>query len=291
MATQALPTRERMTRRDERWVLRRCAARGHVLAHVDDSGLRDQLGPLPGPGPGAGLLRCLRCGTWVLGDDVAVEELLGSTGDPIPLAQVPLPVRGAHGRRFALLRLLAVERAVRGTALILGGLVAYHVASERGSLLATLERWIVAGRPLADQFGVNLAESRLVLELEHLLGGSGAAFRVAALVMLTYGCLQIVEGIGLWGGWRWAEYLATIATVAFIPLEVYELVHRPTVLRTAALLVNVALVAYLVYKGRLFGVRGGHARFLVEIRDTTLPADLLRLQGRSPEELRSTRVV
>ena len=58
-----------------------------------------------------------------------------------------------------------------------------------------------------------------------------------------------------------------------------------------ALVVNVIVVIYLVYKGRLFGVRGGHEQFLAELRDSTLPADMLRSLSRSTAELSGTRVV
>ena len=138
---------------------------------------------------------------------------------------------------------------------------------------------------------MHITASWLFRELEKYLGGSGDPVRLAGLGLLAYGVVQVVEGVGLWGGWRWAEYLAVVATSAFIPLEVYELVEGPTPLKLSALVVNVLVVIYLVWKGRLFGVRGGHAAFLAELRDSTLPADLLRSIGRSPAELTSTRVV
>jgi hypothetical protein len=89
----------------------------------------------------------------------------------------------------------------------------------------------------------------------------------------------------------WAEYLAAVATSAFIPLEIYELVEKPTPLKAAALVANIVIVIYLVYKGRLFGIRGGHEAFLAEVRDSTLPADLLRTLSRSPDELTNPRIV
>jgi hypothetical protein len=46
-----------------------------------------------------------------------------------------------------------------------------------------------------------------------------------------------------------------------------------------------------VFKGRLFGIRGGHAAFLREVRDSTLLADLLRSLGRSADELKGARIV
>ena len=61
-----------------------------------------------------------------------------------------------------------------------------------------------------------------------------------------YAALRLVEGIGLILRKLWAEYLVVIATGIFIPLEIYELMRRFTTIRLAVLLVNVAIVIYLV---------------------------------------------
>ena len=58
---------------------------------------------------------------------------------------------------------------------------------------------------------------------------------------------------------RWAEYLTFIATSLLIPYEIYELYLRVSVLKVVAFVLNVLVVAYLLYAKRLFGVRGGHA--------------------------------
>jgi uncharacterized membrane protein (DUF2068 family) len=210
-----------LSRRDARWVERRCARRGHILAHLSDAGVSALTGPIPGPSDAPDLLCCLRCGNWIEPDGVLVSELLGTPDSPVDLSDLPLPARGAHGRRFGLLRLLAVERAARGSLMLIGAIVIFQVASQRGSILSQIERLLLAYRPLGQELGVQLTGSWIVTEIEKYLGGNGNAFRLAGLGLLAYGIVQIVEGVGLWGGWRWAEYLATIATSLFIPLEVY----------------------------------------------------------------------
>jgi Predicted membrane protein (DUF2127) len=57
---------------------------------------------------------------------------------------------------------------------------------------------------------------------------------------------------------RWAEYLVLIATAAFLPIEIDELIHRATFFKAGALLVNLAIVAYLIWRKRLFLERPGH---------------------------------
>ena len=61
-----------------------------------------------------------------------------------------------------------------------------------------------------------------------------------------YSALFLTEGIGLGLRKRWAEYLTIVSTSLFIPLEVYELVKRGTLMKGILLLVNAAIVAYLV---------------------------------------------
>jgi uncharacterized membrane protein (DUF2068 family) len=280
-----------LTARENRWVLRRCARRGHVLAYVADPVVQSLTGPLPLGPEGVTVLRCLRCGVWVRPQDQLVGEVVGSSAIPAELGDLPLPVRGGHGRRFGLLKLVALERFAKGLALIAGALVANEVASNRGSILSQLERLLVAFRPLGQELGVHLTNSPVVTRMEEWLGGSGDPVRLAGPPGGPGDVTQLVEGVGLWGGWRWAEYLAAVATSTFIPFEILELVAKPTPLKVAALVVNIVVVIYLVYKGRLFGIRGGHEAFLAEVRDSTLPADLLRSVGRSSDELTGTRIV
>jgi uncharacterized membrane protein (DUF2068 family) len=290
--SESRPAESRLlTARESRWVLRRCARRGHVLGYVADPVVRGLTGPLPLGPEGLIVLRCLRCGVWVRPEGQLVGEVVGSSATPAGLGDLPLPVRGGHGRRIGLLKLVALERFAKGLALIAGALVANEVAANRGPILSYLERLMVAFQPLGQELGVHLTNSPVVTMMEDWLGGSGAPVRLAGLLMLAYGVTQLVEGVGLWGGWRWAEYLAAVATSAFIPFEIYEIARNPTALKVAALVVNIVIVIYLVYKGRLFGIRGGHDAYLAEVRDSTLPADLLRSVGRSSNELTGIRIV
>jgi uncharacterized membrane protein (DUF2068 family) len=74
----------------------------------------------------------------------------------------------------------------------------------------------------------------------------------------AYAVVEGVEAVGLWRQRRWAEYLTALATAGFLPLEIHELVRKVTPTRIVALVVNLAVLVYLVYAKRLFGVRGGH---------------------------------
>lgn len=73
-----------------------------------------------------------------------------------------------------------------------------------------------------------------------------------ALVLIGYALLEGTEGVGLYMRRRWAEYLTVFATGLLIPYEVWEVIHRVTLFKIGGLIVNVAVVAYLGYRKRLF---------------------------------------
>jgi uncharacterized membrane protein (DUF2068 family) len=72
------------------------------------------------------------------------------------------------------------------------------------------------------------------------------------LVSFAYGGLFATEGVGLFRRASWARWLTVVATGALIPLEVYEIAQRPTALRIVALLVNIAVVGWLVRRKDVF---------------------------------------
>jgi uncharacterized membrane protein (DUF2068 family) len=65
-----------------------------------------------------------------------------------------------------------------------------------------------------------------------------------------YAALLGIEGIGLLLRKRWAEYFTIITTGALLPLEGYELARHVTMAKVIVLLVNAAIVWYLVVQVR-----------------------------------------
>lgn len=61
-----------------------------------------------------------------------------------------------------------------------------------------------------------------------------------------YGAVRLAEAYGLWTDRAWAEWLAALSGGLYVPIEVAELLHRPTVLGAAVLAVNAAVVAVMV---------------------------------------------
>ena len=239
------------------WSLRACGRRGHETYAPDEPELRDRLHVAT---PAGEAWRCLRCGTFVVG----TPKSAGAAED------APIVLRGRALRDATILRLLAAERAIRGLIILA---IAYGVLRFRASqrdLREAFERALPAAKPLEDALHVNLTDSAFVHRLQHVLSSKPHTLSLIAIGLFAYAGLQLVEGVGLWMLKRWGEYVAVIGTSAFIPLEVYELVEKVTVLRIGALIVNVAAVIYLVWTKRLFGLRGGHAAFEAERHSESL---------------------
>jgi uncharacterized membrane protein (DUF2068 family) len=279
-----------VNRRETKWLLKRCARHGHVLAYLADPMMTSVFTATAG---NRELMRCLRCGDFVPAGPARDQgaKVVGDGAAPVGFDAVPQALRGSHGRKLGLLRLLAVERGLRGLVLLLAGAGIARLADSRVAAAQWLGQIEKSAEPLAKQVGWDLPNSPTLAKVLDLLGKSSHTFVIIAWLLGLYGVLQLVEGFGLWGGWRWAEYLAAVATAVFIPVEIYELTHHASVLKVVALLVNVAAVAYLVYKGRLFGVRGGHLAYLAEVRDGTLLAHELRAAGRAGDVLTSQRLI
>lgn len=62
-----------------------------------------------------------------------------------------------------------------------------------------------------------------------------------------YAALRFVEAYGLWFERRWAEWLAAVSGGVYVPIEIYELTQHVTWLRVGALVINLLVVAYMVW--------------------------------------------
>jgi uncharacterized membrane protein (DUF2068 family) len=157
-----------------------------------------------------------------------------------------------------VLRLIAVDRAVH--VVVLGVLAAaiFVFVTHRAQLQQAVYRI------LADfQGGVGGPTHNIhrgfLGDLDKVVSLRPQTLEVAGGFVTGYGLLEAVEMVGLWYGRRWAEYLTFVATTVLLPLEVYELTTRITAFKVLALIINVAIVVYLLVAKRLFGLRGGEA--------------------------------
>ena len=138
-----------------------------------------------------------------------------------------------------VLRLIAIFRHVKAVLLITTGLATLRLV--RPGAVKQVTDW-VAAMPFAMQHEF---VGRTLAKVTRL---PPKRIQELAVVLFLYAALFIVEGIGLWMGKVWAEWLTIVATTSFIPFEVYEVVNKVTVLRVSILVANIAIVIYLVYR-------------------------------------------
>ena len=110
----------------------------------------------------------------------------------------------------------------------------------------------------------------LVNELGKLVNVRKGTLVVLIVTSLVYCVLELIEAIGLWHERRWAEYLTAIATAGFLPFEIIELSRRLTVFRVGALIINLLILFWLLYRKRLFGIAGGGKTLTHERLDPTV---------------------
>jgi uncharacterized membrane protein (DUF2068 family) len=143
-----------------------------------------------------------------------------------------------RGRSRRVLRLIALERLARGLLLFAAGVyLLTHLGSDFGRVADRAMRALELDphRPFLH---------RIIVKLHRLHAGT---LLITGIGALSYGLLESVEGVGLWLDQLWAEYLTVIATSLLIPLELYELARKPSLLKGAGIAVNLAIVAYLVW--------------------------------------------
>jgi uncharacterized membrane protein (DUF2068 family) len=250
------------------WNLRACGRHGHETYQPTEPGLAERLHAETAAGDA---WRCLRCGDFVLG----APRRSG------PAADAPVVLRGRALRDAVVLRLLAVERLVRGVVIALLSYAVFSLRSSQATLNQLFQQKLPALRTAADAFNWNIDDSSMVHTIRSVLSAKSSTLDLVGIGLAAYAALQLVEGVGLWLLKRWGEYFAVVATSVFIPFEVHEILKKVTWLRIAAFVVNVAAVVYLLWSKRLFGIGGGkaayeaarHSAALLEVERAALEAD------------------
>lgn len=147
-------------------------------------------------------------------------------------------------RRDRGLLLIAIFKYAKAALLIVVGLGAAHLVSAEWQ--AKSAQWLS-----------HLASARprefLQRSLGRLLHLGPRKLEALAVGAWLYATVFLVEGTGLFLQRRWAEYLTVIVTISFIPFEVFELANDVTAARIVALVLNIAVVVYLIVRLRMHG--------------------------------------
>lgn len=153
----------------------------------------------------------------------------------------PTALAGGEAKPDRLIRAIALERGFRAIVLVgIGIVLMTHAHTDWGHTINVVAR----------QLGFDPSRNGVQKLIDKVEAISPTKYFFFGAVAVGYGILEGVEGYGLWRRRRWAEYLTVIATcLLFIP-EIDELAKRVTALKVAALIVNVVIVGYLVWRLR-----------------------------------------
>ena len=137
------------------------------------------------------------------------------------------------------LRLIAGFKFLKATLLVAGGVAAIGLLNPDMARLMT--RW-----------AMDLAADRqyhvLDMLIIHLVNVDERTLQMLSVGSLLYAALFYTEGFGLFFDKRWAEYMTIVSTAALIPFEIYEIYRHVTAIKIEVLTVNVAIVAYLIWR-------------------------------------------
>jgi uncharacterized membrane protein (DUF2068 family) len=239
-----------------------CGLRGHRLLGTDTVALTsddEEFDPaivvretIDADGDTVRWHRCLRCDSWIPLDppDAPSQPRLPTR------AEVDLPLRGRALRDRFVLRLIAVDRVIHFIGLALVAVAVFVFLADREALRTPFFAVLAT---LRNAVGIGDGDDGLVGEVGRAFSASATTIVLIGIVVAAYALLEGVEAIGLWRARRWAEYLTLVATTVLLVPEIWELTGRVTVTKILALVINLAVIAYLLFAKRLFGLRGGGA--------------------------------
>ena len=155
--------------------------------------------------------------------------------------QEPASPHAPTAQRDRLLPWIAAERALRAILLVAVGIV----------LLTHLhENWAHDVTDLTRSAGLNPKSNWIQRILHDAAKLSSSRTLLFGIIALAYAALEGTEAYGLWKGRRWAEWLTVLATSLLLIPEIWALTKGASLLKVGGLIVNIAIVAYLLVRLR-----------------------------------------
>src|SRR6202790_3270746 len=147
-------------------------------------------------------------------------------------------MKSADATVLRLIALVKVLKAITLIPVVVGALKLLH-----RDVFSTLEHWVAVS-------GIDPGNRWVERGIEKASNLSHAKVKGLGIVSFIYAGLFLTEGIGLWLMKRWAEWFTIIITSSLVPVEIYELYRHPTAAKILVLIINIAVVIYLVCRIR-----------------------------------------
>jgi uncharacterized membrane protein (DUF2068 family) len=135
------------------------------------------------------------------------------------------------------LLLVAAFKLIKGLALLALGIGALRLLHK--DVAVEVAQWIDILRVDPHNHYIQEALAKLGMVDDRKL-------RALSVGTFFYSALYLTEGIGLSLRKRWAEYVTIISTASLLPVEIYEIVKGVSAPKIVVLLVNIAVLVYLV---------------------------------------------
>ena len=140
-----------------------------------------------------------------------------------------------------LIRLISVFKLLKAALLIAVGMSALHLVHKDVASVA---------EHLVTMFGLDPGNHYVGKALQKVSDLTPNKIKGLGVVSFIYAGLFLTEGIGLWLVKRWGEWFSVIITSSLIPVEVYEIFRHPSAIKGLVLIINIAVVGYLLYRIR-----------------------------------------
>ena len=134
--------------------------------------------------------------------------------------------------------LIVAFKFFKGLLLLAAGIGALSLLHENAA--AQVTAWL-------EKIGVDPGNHYIHGLIRRLWNVDDAKLEAISAGTFFYAGLMLTEGVGLALHKKWAEYFTIIATSSFLPLELYELIHHFSYAKILVIVVNLAVVAYLVW--------------------------------------------
>lgn len=82
--------------------------------------------------------------------------------------------------------------------------------------------------------------------LKQVVSVSTSKMQLGALIALIYALVNGIEAIGLWHQKAWATILVVGIVGITIPIEVYEIIHKASIVKFVVFAINIAMFVYLL---------------------------------------------
>ena len=146
---------------------------------------------------------------------------------------------GRHGHPHydeAGLRIVAMFEAAKGAVVILAGL----------GLLALIHRDAQkVAESIVRHLHLNPAMHFPRIFLDAAAAMTNTRLWVLAMTAFLYAVIRFVEAYGLWRKQVWAEWFGILSGGLYLPVEIYQLAIKVTVVKVSILVVNIIVVGWL----------------------------------------------